>query len=190
MRLFFLSLMLAVSLLTGCGHTGSTNGVKAVGRVSLQWDMCRKFNWCPMLLENTNPSLFTMDSLYVLPSQPDMDDLLKFYQKRKEPLPYVTDGHDCDDFARAFMHWAGVWSQHRYGRPKAAVAVGVAWVALHGDISDLFPGDHEHRTAFHVINVILREDGQWFFFEPQSRALSKVESMLYEGSLTISRIEL
>lgn len=143
-----------------------------------------------MFLDNPNPSLFTFDNLYVMPSQADLDDLRKFYDKRRERLPYVTDGYDCDDFSRAFMHWAGVWSQHRYGRPKAGVAVGTAWVILHGNCSDLFPGNNSIITGHHVINVILREDGQWFWFEPQSGALSKVESMLFEDSLTVVRIEL
>lgn len=131
-----------------------------------------------------------VDQLYILPTAEDITKLVKFYEKRKEFVTFVPEGWDCDDFAREFKHYASVWSRNFYASPRAAVAVGIVWAELDGDLSDLFPGNHKLQFAYHATAVILRDDGQWLWFEPQTGSLTPVESMLFEGTVTVFRIEL
>lgn len=131
-----------------------------------------------------------VDRVYAVPSEADIKRLLKFHTKRKEFASYIPEQWDCDDFAREFQYLAHVWSRHHYGTTRVSLTVGRAYVQFNGNVSDLFPGDNSWRTDLHVTNVILRDDGRWFWYEPQSGALSPVESALYEGSITVYHIEM
>ncbi len=130
------------------------------------------------------------DSIYIAPTADDIQELLKFYRWRREGMEYLSEGFDCDDFAREFKHWATVWATRYYSHTPAALAVGMVYVHIDGDVSDIFPPSHEIREGYHVLNAILREDGQWLFFEPQTGCLVPVESMLYEGSIEVLKINL
>ncbi len=149
--------------------------------------ICEKLHWKPVdILAGTE------DSAYLAPTQEDIDALLKFYRWRREGLGYLSEAWDCDNFAREFKHWADVWSVHYYDRAPVAVAVGMAYVKISGDVSDIFPsvGHKQIPIFYHVLNVIRRADGQWLFFEPQTGALVPVESMLYEGSIEVLKVNL
>lgn len=164
--------------------------VCAVTRIPVLVSMCQKFDWCPVEKTPMELSHLPLDAVYIVPSSADIADLVKFYKKRREFTSFTKDGWDCDNFAREFMHYASVWSRNRYGNAPAAIAVATVWVKCNGDISDIFPGSHDLRHEYHVTNLILREDGQWFWFEPQTLTLTPVESALYEDTLQIIRIEL
>lgn len=132
------------------------------------------------------------DSRYFCPTDSEITELLAFYNWRREDLRYISEAWDCDNMAREFKHWADVWAVHHYRHSAVAVAVGMVYVRLEGDVSDLFPsaGHELISTAYHVLGAILREDGQWLFFEPQTGRLVPVEGPLYEGSVTVLKINL
>lgn len=131
------------------------------------------------------------DTLYIAPTEHDIKQLLKFYRPRRSGLEYLDQAWDCDNFAREFKYWADVWSTRYYSYTPSALAVGMAYVKLEGDLSDIFPGHHEYSpVVYHVLIVIMRNDGQWLWYEPQSGALVPVESMLYEGSAEIIKVNL
>lgn len=152
---------------------------------SLHWDMSPHADERAILLG-------TEDNLYLAPTQSEIKELIAFYEWRREDSEYVTDAWDCDNAAREFKHWADVWALHRYKHSAAAIAVGMVYVRAEGDISDIFPqgGHGYHPRSYHVLGAILREDLQWFFFEPSTRILVPVESLIYEGSLTVLKINL
>lgn len=190
-----IKIALALALVTLGVHSCSAKSkvdpskVCAVTSIPISVSLCQKFNWCPMFEVPRNASHHALDAIYIVPSSSDIVDLVKFFKKRKEFVSFTRDGWDCDNFAREFMHYASVWSRNHYGNAPAAIAVATVWVKCNGDVSDIFPGDHSLRHEYHVTNLILREDGQWFWFEPQSLALTPVESALYEDTLQVIRIE-
>lgn len=129
------------------------------------------------------------DGLYFALSQAQIDDLVRFHYDRREAFPYVVDAWDCDDMAREFLHLSRVWNIRRNGVLRCAPAVGAAYVRLQGPY-DLVDGSPFAR-AYHVINVILRDDGQWFFFEPQSAKLLPIEGpVLYEQSIEVMKVQI
>jgi len=129
------------------------------------------------------------DSLYISPTDEDIEAFLKFYRWRREGLPYVPEANDCDNFAREAKYLADVWAVRYYSRTPAAIAVGMVYVKLDGDVSDISPGQTDVH-GYHVLNVIRRSDGQWLFFEPQSGRLVPVESMIYEGGIEVLKVTL
>jgi hypothetical protein len=131
------------------------------------------------------------DSVYLVPGQEDIDSLIKMFKRRREWNSYVAEQWDCDDIAREFLHYSRVWNRYNYPNVRAAITVGAAYVRLEGDRSEMFPTNKgQQRPAFHVTNVILRSDGQWFFYEPQTDRLFPVEGMLFEGTIEILRVQL
>lgn len=128
------------------------------------------------------------DSVYISPTQEDLDDLLSYIRKHRSGLPYLAQAFDCDDFATEAKYWATIWSYHRFSMTRAGLLFGKAYVKLDGDYSLLFPGSGV-VTGFHVLNFVVRNDGQVFFFEPQSGRIVSVESFIYEGSVEVLKLE-
>lgn len=129
------------------------------------------------------------DAIYYPLTQAQIDDLLRFYNDRREVFPYVVDAFDCDDMAREFHHLSRVWHLRRMGLVPVTPAVGSAYVHIHGPY-DLVSGSPAVE-AYHVIIAILRDDGQWFFFEPQTNRIIPIEGpVLYERSLTVMKIQI
>lgn len=129
------------------------------------------------------------DLTYYALSQAQIDDLVRFYQDRREPIPYIPQAWDCDDMSREFMMISRAWNVRRNGSLIRCVpAVGEVIVKVEGQY-DLFPGSPE-VFGYHVINVILRDDGQWFFFESQTQKLWPIEGPLYEGVIEVLRVNL
>jgi hypothetical protein len=64
--------------------------------------------------------------------------------------------------------------------------MAVAFVKLDGPYP-LSAGE-PYAQGYHAINVILRDDGQWFFFEPQNGRLCPVEGSIYEGAIEVLKI--
>jgi len=129
------------------------------------------------------------DCLYISPTKDDIEAFLKFYRWRREGLPYLPEGWDCDNFSSEAKYLADVWAVRYYSHTPAAIAVGKAYVKLDGDVSDIFPGAIDVH-GYHVLNVIRRSDGQWLFFEPQSGRMVPIESMIYEGGIEVLKVTL
>lgn len=183
MKKLLATVLLLVSLTLSAAE--NTDFPRLLNYESLAVEITERLHWCmPDTL-----LLGAEDGIYIAPTADDIQQLLKFYRWRREGMEYLSEGFDCDDYAREFKHWATVWGVRYYSRTPAAVAVGMAYVHISGDISDIFSG-HELREGYHVLNVILRSDGQFLFFEPQTGALVPVESMLYEGSLEILKVNI
>ena len=161
-----------------------------VSRTSLMASMCLKFGWCPFLTDRNDASLLTLDAFYYAPDAEGLKDLFRFYAKRREFTNYMVDVWDCDDFAREFTHLSRVWHRLALGKGGAGLTVGTVYVKFDGDVSDLFPGSHALQSDYHVTNVVLASNGRWFWFEPQTGSFKPVESALYEGTITVLRIEL
>jgi hypothetical protein len=163
-----------------------------LGWSTLEKEIAISLHWQRPQTDEANILLGTEDAVYIAPTADDIQQLLWFYRWRREGLGYIDEAWDCDNFAREFKYWADVWSVRYYSRSPAAIAVGVAYVCISGDITDLFPRSR-HRLqapAYHCLNVILRADGQWLWFEPQTGQLVNVESMLYEGTISVFKIQL
>jgi len=157
--------------------------------VALEKSISTYLHWSPPKDPTLHRILGTEDGIYIAPTSEDIEQLLKFYRWRREGFPPIQEAWDCDNFAREFKHWADVWSVRYYARTPAALAVGMVYVRLDGDVSDIFPG-LTNVHCLHVLNVILRNDGQWLFFEPQTGRLVSVESMIYEGTLEVLKVNL
>ena len=121
--------------------------------------------------------------------QEEIDDLIHFHKMRRELIPYLHDAWDCDDYSEEFTYLARVWSV-RNGYHETTPAVGSAFVRISGRY-ELFdkPVDAPPGVA-HAINVIMRDDGQWFFYEPQSGKLQKIEGPCYEGVIEVVKIQI
>ena len=127
------------------------------------------------------------DGAYRPLSQAEIDDLIAFWNARKERNEYETDSWDCDNFALEFYYLSTVWNMRvPTFFPPPPPAVGIALITVDG----WYPLTSNPRWVdmAHAINVILRDDGQWFFFEPQNGKLEKIESMMYSGDTETIRI--
>ena len=132
------------------------------------------------------------DGRYYSPTQAQIDDLLKFFHHRRELLQYTRDAWDCDDMAREFLLLSRVWSAREFPGLPLAPIVGSVYVIVDGPY-ELFPrpdGRPAFGTFAHVLNCIRRDDGQWFFFEPQSELMIPIDGPLYEGSMEIIKIQI
>lgn len=128
------------------------------------------------------------DSIYICPTQEDIDDMVKMIRKRREGLPYTTQAFDCDDFATEAKYWATVWSYRRFSATHAGLLFGKAYVKIDGNYDLLFPGQG-HISGRHVLNFFIRDDWQIFFYEPQTGRIASIDSFLYEGSVEILKLE-
>ena len=127
------------------------------------------------------------DLLYILPTQEDIEDLLKFHRSHKAGFKYTPEGFDCDDFATEFKYWATVWGMRRYQKSEAATLVGKAYVHLHG-YYEIFQSGRP-VSGYHVLNFVVRSDGKILLIEPQSGKYALLDGFIYEDSLTVLRIE-
>lgn len=122
------------------------------------------------------------DRFYLSPTQADIEEMVAFALANKERTPYVEEAWDCDDFAREAKYWMGVWALRNYQNSRSAVAVGVAYVRVSDPLGFVL--------FYHAMNVIRRNDGQWFFYEPQNGKLEPVEGSLEDGTLFVLKINL
>lgn len=185
MKKLWWGMLLAFSLL----GAGSTNEIESADRAGvtvsfrIDDDVANKF-YCE------NPAWsWTEDAIYIMPTDQDIRDFLRFYRWRREGLPFHDEAWDCDNISREAKHWADVWAYRYYGRSSASIAVGRAFVHMVGDIRDIWPG-YVDVDFYHVLNVILRADGQWLFFEPQNGKLVPIEGFIYERTIEVLRIEI
>ena len=129
------------------------------------------------------------DGNYYALTPAQIADMISFWRARREPFPYLSDAWDCDDKAREFHHLAHVWSIRLTGGAPIAPAVGSAYVRLNGDYP-YFSVPVPAYGVYHVLNVFLRTDGQWFFFEPQTGNSGPIEGPLYEGIIEIKKVQI
>jgi hypothetical protein len=182
-----LAALLLITSLTLLGAAENTELPRLLNYEGLAAEISEHLHWCMPDDVLSGPE----DSIYIAPTAEDIQSLLKFYRWRREGMEYLPEGWDCDNFSREFKHWSDVWGVRYYSHTHAAVAVGMAYVKVDGYIEDIFPRSQgSWVSGYHVLNVILRADGQFLFFEPQTGALVPVESMLYEGSLEVLKINL
>lgn len=129
------------------------------------------------------------DEIYVCPTSDEIRDLFHFFIKFRSGFNYTPEAFDCDDFATEFKYWATIWNVRHYHSAHAALAVGKAYIKLNG-YYDLLSRPRYVAPCGHVINVIRRSDGQWFFLEPQTGKMAPIESLLYEGTVEVVKIEI
>lgn len=127
------------------------------------------------------------DSVYRPLSQAEIDDLLVFWNARRELHEYENESWDCDNFALEFYYLATAWNMRipTFFPPPPPV-VGIALIHVEG----FYP---LWRTPTwdefnHAINVIQRDDGQWLFFEPQNGKMLPIEEMIYSGDVETIKI--
>lgn len=133
--------------------------------------------------------LRSVDQYYTPLTQAEINELIAFWQARRLKTPYIEDVFDCDDFALEFFYLSHVWCVERARGHSFTPAVGQAFIKISGWY-ELMREPILVPRAYHVINVILRDDGQWFFFEPQGGKLMPIESHLYEGSVEVVKIHI
>lgn len=149
------------------------------------WDSMSRRLW-PEAPDNTEIKNGPLDAYYFTPSQAEIDELLAFIKARKEFFPYIPEAWDCDNFAIEAYYLAQVWAVRHTAGQWGPPTVGIAYVKLDGPYP-LWDGEPDAR-GYHAINVILRDDGQWFFFEPQNGRLCPIEGSIYEGAIEVVRI--
>jgi hypothetical protein len=149
------------------------------------------------VIETFDPELETstthcpLDGLYAKPPAAHLQQIEKFRQKFRDTSKFHRDSHDCDDFAREATYLAKRWSHRNYAELPASIAYGSAYIRIVGryplgagmDCSPQSPG-------YHVINVFQRNDGKWFFLEPQKGRVEEALSLIYEGVVEVLRIEI
>ena len=128
------------------------------------------------------------DSVYILPSSDAVARMEKFRKRYMDGGPFLDEAKDCDDFAREATYFAKRWSYRHFTGVPATVAFGSAFVKVEGHYP-LF-SSRTWYEGYHVLNVYRRNDGQWIFFEPQTGKSEPVESLIYEGVITVLRIEM
>lgn len=192
LRLYVLALIAALSLFNFRCHADEPDlepGPKDLSRIA-SWDevetsICRTFH-----VDCTGLIFGVLDALYVLPSQDALNRVEKFRQRYMDGGPFVDEAKDCDDFAREATYLAKRWSYRYFEDLPATLAFGSAFVRIDGEYSLFSQGRHQWMRGYHVLNVYLRNDGKWFFFEPQTGQSEPVESMIYEGVVTVIRVEI
>lgn len=132
-------------------------------------------------------SLGPVDYFYTPLSAAEISDLVAFWVRHRQPFPFLDDSWDCDDKGLEFFYWSRVWAVRRGAGQWPPPAVGMAYVSVDG-CYELFSNTISFRGN-HVLNVILRDDGQWLFFEPQTSKLLPIEGPIYE-SVTVVKIVL
>lgn len=130
-----------------------------------------------------------VDAVYTPLTQKEINELIAFWREKKQSFVYSQETWDCDDFALEFFYLSRVWCMKRTQGQSAPPAVGSAFVVLHG-CYELFEKPVWPHRAGHVLNVILRDDGQWFFFEPMSGKMCPIEGPLYEDSIEVVKISI
>jgi len=125
------------------------------------------------------------DSAYIPLSRKEFEQLVQFWKKYRQGMRYLENAWDCEDFAREFHCLAHAWGRRHYIGFRASVAVGTAFIHIQGEYP-LFSG--EDVQAYHVINVILLDDGSWIFFEPQTGLFCPIEAPIYEGVIRVMKI--
>lgn len=128
-----------------------------------------------------------VDYAYFSLTKDQIEDLFSFVKARREHIPYIAEAWDCDDFALEFHYLARLWAVRSTRGVQIAPAVGMAFVKLDGPYP-FFEGEPYVMGVYHVINVILRNDGQWFFVEPQNGRILPIEGSIYEGAIEVIKI--
>lgn len=182
----FLALLLAAGTLLADDPSPLPDLPQLVTWDEAETRLAQTVNWCPPAV---NPWLLgPEDGYYLAPTQAEIDDLIKFWAARKETWPWLEDVFDCDDKATEFKYLASCWSVRHWRGRSPGVLVGKAYVKLDGPYS-LFDDSEPWVTGLHVINFIIRNDGEVFFFEPATGKIAPVASFIYEGSIEVLRLE-
>lgn len=158
--------------------------------VILNSDETREMIWLRMHFPVPEGVLGSEDNYYTAPTQELIDDLLTFFKARKADYPWLEEVFDCDDKATELKYLASIWSVRQWRGTRPGVLVGKAYVHLDGDYSLLFPNSAgEWVEGYHVLNFVVRNDGEIFFIEPQTGCIAEVSSFIYEGSIEVLRLE-
>lgn len=191
MKKLIASLLLAITLLGTAQADNETHDRTTV----IYWrDLSATVGECllwqmPNEDAESNLLLGPEDAYYISPTQTQIDSMVAFALAHKEWTPYVSEAWDCDNFAREFKYWADVWAL-RHFKAEVGLTVAVAYVRLEGDISEIFPGEDAVPLAYHAMITIRRNDGQWFFLEPQNGRIVPVDGLLCLGSVKVLKINL
>lgn len=180
MKKIVASLLLAVTLAAQAEPTErysilDWNEIAATIEQCLQWKMPRDSSELGIV---TGPE----DAFYISPTQSDIEEMVAFAMSHKEWTKYTEESWDCDNFAREAKHWMDVWALRHYKNSRAAVAVGMAYVRISTEDGLIL--------GYHVMNVIRRNDGQWFFLEPQNGVVVPVDGPLANGTVVILKVTL
>lgn len=143
----------------------------------------QKMHWTPPDLLTLGPE----DAYYMAPTQAEIDDIMKFFLARRELAPWLEEVFDCDDKATEFKYLATLWSVRQWHGRMPGALVGKAYVRLDGPYS-LFQGSPDLH-GLHVINFVVRNDGEVFFIEPQNGQIAEASSFIYEGTIEIIKLE-
>jgi len=131
----------------------------------------------------------TFDGYYLRPTREQLEDIIHFYQLRRELEVWTEDASDCDDMGREFMHVSHVWLRRTHPDLLASISVAMVYVEIDGDYSALAPNATAVK-ALHVLNLVWLEDGSWVFVEPQTGCIAAVEPLIYEGVIHVFRVDI
>lgn len=192
MKSILLTLLLATTLGTGNLQPKKPlfNQPSETAKI-LEWEDAQFILARALLLDSSKPWVCDPeDTIYIAPTGEDIADLLAFIRHREEGLPYISEAYDCDNYASESKHWADVWSVRYYSKSPAGLCFGKVYIHITGCYDALFPGaGGKYIDEYHVLNFVVRSDGRVFFYEPQTHLLAPVEGFIYEGSLTVLRVE-
>ena len=130
------------------------------------------------------------DGYYFRPTREQLEDIIHFYQLRRDLDKWTEDASDCDDIGREFMHVSHVWFRRTLPELRASISVAMVYVKIDGDYGPLFPSSAgEHTYGLHVLNLVWLADGSWVFVEPQTGCIAPVEGLLCEGVIHVFRVD-
>ena len=121
------------------------------------------------------------DARYFLPSKQWLDEFGEWI-RMNAPEAYQTETFDCDDFA----NWAKVMASESAAKSNEVRDAGAAFFVC--GISN--PNDLLGATgAAHALNLVLCDDENWYFFEPQSgQSISLADAAGHYDSLLYVRV--
>lgn len=181
-------LIFLLLLLRQCAHGETAADSPRIAYYFQVWESAMaKFD----LKISTKPLHQPQDYIYILPSKSNLQRIEKHIRQFRDGGKYVQEAYDCDDFAREAHYWAHRWGKNYYAGMPAAVAFGTVYVKLEGHYSLFTGGEGVYLPLmYHALNVYLRNDGSWWWFEPQTGKSEPVESMLFEGVIEVLYLEL
>lgn len=141
------------------------------------------------LVRNFPDSCF--DSYYLRPTREQLEDIIHFYQLRRDFDVWTEEAADCDDIAREFLHVSHVWLRRTFPDLHVSISVAMVYVEIDGDYSPLFPESvGQEIKGLHALNAVWLADGSWVFVEPQTGCITAVEPLVYEGIIYVFRADL
>lgn len=173
--------LLTLPLLAGCVSSRSARPTTETAIVE---------SWATVggsLAMSARLNLDTVDQQYLSLTESQIKDMMAYCARNRTRL-YLDEAFDCDDIAREYRVLAERWMLMRFGNPPppASLAMAQLFVEVEGYVDGVFTYPH----ALHVVIAVRRVDGVWFVIEPGVDKRGELLRAIYEGTISVFRVEI